>query len=176
MRFRNAIEFAVPSSTKLFHVTNHDQFDPYSSIRSGSGIVPTSDVAISFLSPPSASSALYVALNGYRMRQRVSLCLSQGHTHTMVARGRWIRVVCEHVDRGIARVPVGCHRVPDPDQVVEFVVVGEAVIHQVPESLARRGALRTPPEPSTWHAMSAGVANGEWRRYIRTLGLVQWPP
>lgn len=75
MRFRNAIEFAVPSSTKLFHVTNHDQLDPYSSIRSGSGIVPTSDVAISFLSPPSASSALYVALNGYRMRQRASISL-----------------------------------------------------------------------------------------------------
>lgn len=58
MRCKNESEFAAPSSTKLFHVTNHDQFDPYSSVSSGSGMVPTSEVAMSFLSPPRASSAL----------------------------------------------------------------------------------------------------------------------
>lgn len=53
----------------------------------------------------------------------------------------------EHIDGGIARVPVLGDRVPHPDQVVDAVVVRQALVDDIPELLGVFGALGTPPEP-----------------------------
>lgn len=52
-----------------------------------------------------------------------------------------------NVDGGITWVPVGGNRVPDPDQVVDIVIVGETVIDESPKLLASSWTLSTPPEP-----------------------------
>lgn len=63
----------------------------------------------------------------------------------MVALSVGIRA--DHIHGSIAGVPISSHRVPDPQDVVDLVVVGDAVIDDAPQLLGRLGALGPPPEP-----------------------------
>lgn len=52
------------------------------------------------------------------------------NTYAMVSLGVGVRA--DNVDGGRAGIPGGRDRVPDPDQVVDAVIVGETVIHDPP--------------------------------------------
>lgn len=58
-----------------------------------------------------------------------------------------VRVRAHYVNSSTARVPVGSNRVPDPQQVVDLVVVRDTVVDDTPQLLCRLGALGAPPEP-----------------------------
>ena len=60
---------------------------------------------------------------------------------------RLVDVSADNVDNIITRVPISTNRVPHPDQVVELVMVSEAVVHDVVQLLAGIRPLRSPPEP-----------------------------
>ena len=59
----------------------------------------------------------------------------------------WIAVVPQYVHALVSRVPVGLRGAPYPDQVVDVVVVGDAIVHQTIEGDGCTAALGSPPEP-----------------------------
>ena len=58
-----------------------------------------------------------------------------------------VGVSADDIHGSTARVPVSSNRVPNPQQVVDLVVVRDTVIDDVPQLLGRLRALSPPPEP-----------------------------
>lgn len=80
-----------------------------------------------------------------------------GGNWSVISWGGGVRIEGEDIDGVGSWVPIGSDRVPDPDQVVEVVVVGETLVENLPELLAWLGTLSSPPEPLAF-------------------GLVEWSP
>jgi len=70
------------------------------------------------------------------------------HGLRVVVPGIGVNVLADDVAAVIPHVPVGVLPVPDPDEVVELMVMGLPFIHQVPQPLVSILAPAAPPEPT----------------------------
>ena len=104
-----------------------------------------------------------VVLGRQRLQRRVSVYLfyivssKQQITYTVPS---GIHISTQDIDGVIARVPVLGDGVPDPDDVVDVVEVGDAVVEQIPELLGRLGTLGSPPEPFTLGLVEGAEQDG----------------
>lgn len=83
-------------------------------------------------------------------------------TYAVITLGIGVRA--HHINSSTAWVPVGSYRVPNPEDVVDLVVVRDAVVDNVPQLLGRLRALSTPPEPFTFSLMQRPEKNGHASR------------
>lgn len=86
-----------------------------------------------------------------------------GGDRAVIANSGGVGVVRDNINDIISGVPVSLDRVPHPDEVVEFVVVGEAIVEDAPELLARLGSLSSPPEPSSLGLVKGTPEDGDVR-------------
>lgn len=75
-----------------------------------------------------------------------------------------VGVRAHDVNGSTARVPVRRNGVPDPQQVVDLVVVGDAVVDDIPQLLGWLGALGAPPEPFALSLMQRPEQNWDASR------------
>lgn len=80
-----------------------------------------------------------------------------------------IGVCAHHINSSAAWVPVGSYRVPNPEDVVDLVIIRDAVVDDVPQLLGWLGALSTPPEPFAFSLMQWPEQN----RHTSRLELLQ---
>ena len=77
-----------------------------------------------------------------------------------------VGVSADAVHIGVPGIPAVVHLMgiaKHPDQIVQMMQVGEAVIHQSPEGDERLGATLSPPEPGAVKLMERAPENGNVR-------------
>ena len=96
----------------------------------------------------------YHHLRGEGGGEPVELGLGLGGRHAIVVTTYDVNAVVAGVPRLVAYL--AC---PHPDEVVESVVVDEAVVHQPPQCLVGLSTLGAPPEPRLAASVFVGVAS-----------------
>jgi hypothetical protein len=66
---------------------------------------------------------------------------------THVVQAAWIAIVSYYIYLEVARVPIYLRCAPNPNQVVDFLVLSEPLEHHVVESLAGLASPGAPPKP-----------------------------
>lgn len=68
---------------------------------------------------------------------------------TPVVLTSWVTVIADDIDQLMAWIPVCLWSAPDPDQIVDSVVLSESNVHELIEPLCIGVAFGSPPKPLT---------------------------